>query len=68
MMDKESKRLMFIANIGDKALVDTGLFSKPSLHEGVITMISRRGIDVAIMNGIRFIRWCNVKEIRKGNG
>lgn len=53
--------------LADRAVVDlAGNGKPPSIYEGQVTMISRRGIDVAIAtHGTYFVKWRNVREIHK---
>jgi hypothetical protein len=48
-----------------KAKVNFNPTGQPSIHEGIITLISKRGINIKTMCGDRFVKWDNVIEIIK---
>jgi hypothetical protein len=48
--------------LGDSAVVQ---FEPNSYHEGQVSFISYRGINVSTNWGDRFVKWCNVVKIIK---
>ena len=50
-------------HLGDRAVVKIG----ESVMEGVITLISLRGINISTNWGDRFFKWTNVLKVWNGN-
>lgn len=55
-------KMMRTTNLGDTAIIRPVL---GSIEQGKVDMISTRGINVITPYGPRFVKWCNVIEIRK---
>jgi hypothetical protein len=40
-------------------------FEQASYTEGLVEMVSLRGINIRIPGGTRFVKWCNVIDISR---
>lgn len=57
----DTKELMVKVNLYDEAIVsDYG-----EVRKGIVTLISERGINIKNDKGIKFYKWCHVKQIYK---
>jgi len=52
--------IIHIANIGDEVIVNID-----GIKTGVISMISKKGINIDNENGTTFVKWSNVKSLCK---
>jgi hypothetical protein len=57
-------KLMRTTNIGDIATIKPVL---GTVERGTIDTISTRGINIITPCGPKFVKWCNVIEIKKEN-
>jgi hypothetical protein len=61
----QGKDFMEKVNLGDKVIYRT---NKLAIRDGIVKLISQRGINVQTEVGDRFVKWCNVISIELEDG